>query len=76
MPLIIEDLQKFSRDAEDYVHTVIVLAAANEDELEAAAVHVVGRLSDVLEAMFEGIAAADAAQALGQPLRQFPALRN
>jgi hypothetical protein len=76
MPLIIEDLQEFSRDAEEYVHTVILLVAPDPNELEAAAVHVVGRLSAVLDAMFEGIAAADAAQALGQPLRQFPALRD
>lgn len=67
MPLIIEDLQKFSRDAEDYVQTVIVLVAANESELEAAAVHVVGRLSAVIDAMFAGISAADAAHALKLP---------
>jgi hypothetical protein len=76
MPLIIEDLQKFSRDAEEYVHTVILLAAPNQNELDTAALHVVGRLSAVLDAMFEGISAADAAQALGQPLRQVPALRD
>jgi hypothetical protein len=76
MPFIIEDPQKFTRDAEEYVHTVILLAAPSQDEFETAALHVVGRLSAVLDAMFEGISAADAAQALGQPQQQFPALRD
>lgn len=76
MPLVIEDPQKLSRDAEDYVHTVIVLVAAGERELEAAAMHVIDRLAAVLEAMFEGISAADAARALGRPGRPAPPLSN
>jgi hypothetical protein len=52
------------------------LAAPTEDELEAAALHVVGRLAAVLEAMFEGVTAADAAQALAQSVRQVPTLPN
>lgn len=76
MPFIIEDLQKFSSDAQEYIHAVVILAAPTEDKLEAAALHVVGRLAAVLEAMFEGIPAADAAQAIGQSVRQAPPLPN
>ena len=67
MSYAIGDLQKLSRDAEEYVHTVIALTAPSEKELEVAALHVVGHLAAVLEAMFEGIPAADAARALGPP---------
>jgi hypothetical protein len=69
MSFIIEDLQKFSRDAEDYVHAVIAFTAPTERELEAAALRVVERLAAVLDAMFEGIPPAAAADALGPPSR-------
>lgn len=67
MSLIIEDLQKFSREAEDYVHAVIAFTAPTERELEAAAFRVVERLAAVLDAMFEGIPPAAAAAALRPP---------
>lgn len=67
MPLIIEDSQKLSRDAEEYVHAVITLTAPSESQLEPAALRVVGRLSAILNAMFAGVSAADAAHALRPP---------
>lgn len=76
VPLMIEDPQKLCRDVEEYVHTVIALLAADECGLEAAAIHVIERLSAVLEAMFEGISAADAARALDRSSRQAPPLSN
>ena len=70
MSYILGDLQKLSRDAEEYVHTVITLTASSDSELELTALHVVGNLAAVLDAMFEGIPAADAAQALRPGLRR------
>lgn len=69
MPFVIEDLQKFTKDAEEYVHTVIALNAPNESDLEAATVRVVERLAAVLDAMLEGIPAIEAANAIGAPER-------
>lgn len=66
MPLVIEDTLKFSRQAEDYVLTVIALVAGGEGgiPIEAAALRVVERLALVIEAMINGTAAADVANAL------------
>lgn len=66
MPLVIEDIPKFSREAEDYVLTVITLVASREDgiAIQAAALRVVERLALVINAMIEGTAPADIANAL------------
>jgi hypothetical protein len=74
MSLVIEDTPKFSRDAEDYVLTVITLVAGGESgmAIEAAALRVVEHLARVIEAMIEGTPPADMANALRRNRRPSP----